>query len=92
MNPLSPEQREELRHVVLEVLAARHPTAQSLRAIRRLAEREVSFACSEDELESALAFWEPEHVTSGRDVAGSTAYWRPTAAGVLLVERGFRRK
>jgi hypothetical protein len=89
---LTPPEREQLRHAALEVLAARHPVALPLTGIRRSVAREVGFPFSDPDLTSALEFW-ITHEASPKlsfetDTAGSTRWYRATAAGLLLVERG----
>ena len=88
---MSTEEKEILRRVVLGVLAARHPTAIPLKAVRRWATTETGFAFTDLELESALEFWlgdaEPK-VACEWDTAGASKWWSATTAGVRAVERG----
>lgn len=87
---LTPEQNEDLRHVVLEILATRHPAALPARAIRRRAADEVDFLITDDHIKGALEFLKgmtPPQVMSTRDDLGSSEYWNATSSGVLAYER-----
>lgn len=88
---MTPEQKENLRHAVLEVVALRHPAALPTRAIRRHVAVEVGFTVSEEDVAGAAEF----HVGLGNfkvepDPLGSTKYYTATPAGVLASERGGR--
>lgn len=85
---LDDQQKQTLRHVVREVLAARHPAALPVAAIMRRAAMEIDFAINEDDTESALRFLESlEEVRSLPDALGSANYFTATAMGVLAHER-----
>ena len=91
MNNLTPQQNEELRHEVLNVLAQRHPTALSTKQIHHRAAMEVDFAISEASANAALEFQRGlHHVSLVPDTFGSTKYWTATSAGVLIWERAQR--
>jgi hypothetical protein len=86
---LTPDQREQLRHVLLEALVVRAPAAYPLRALRRAIAHDVPFPCGDADLEAALQFRvDAGHLAVRYDDAGSTRYWRATAEGVLAHERG----
>lgn len=85
-------QRELLRHVVLEILADRHPAALPPPAIRRRAAPELDGPITDADLMSALeVLLGLGHVTREIDPMGSTVYWQATSAGVLAHERGGAR-
>lgn len=89
MNHSSKEQKEDLRHAVLDVVALRHPAALTLRAIRRHVAVEIGFQVEEPDVEAAAELL----VGLGQfavepDPLGSTRYYRATPAGVLAQERG----
>jgi len=88
MKSLTDSEREELRHVVLEILAVRHPAALPVHSVARHArtamgieipESDVTAAC---ELLRGFAF-----ADFSMDELGATKYWRATSAGVLKYER-----
>lgn len=88
MNNHTPEQNQELRHEVLNVLAQRHPTALSTKQIHHRAAMSVDFAISEESVHAALEFQKGlNHVSLVPDAFGSTKYWTATSAGVLAWER-----
>lgn len=79
--------REDIRYAVRDYLAARPTIAQSVPTIRRRIEVEASG----NEVKAALEFWqslEPPQVSYEYSTAGSTQYWKITAAGTLAHERG----
>jgi len=91
MNSLNPSQNEELRHVVLEVLSVRHPTAHPLHAVRRRIDKDhlIEFAFGDDALTAALHFLTGLGlVIVNIDGLGSTSHYSATALGVLAHERG----
>lgn len=86
---MTPEQNEDLRHAVLEIVASRHPTALPVRAIRRHAANEVGFQIDDAATMAAAEF----HVGLGNftvapDPLGSSKYYTATPQGVLAFERG----
>lgn len=88
MNPLTNQEKEELRHAVLEMLTTRHPAALPPAAIRRHVQRQVAFAFDDDELNSALAYLGGlGYARNVNDSLGSSQYWIATTAGVQFVER-----
>jgi Fe2+ or Zn2+ uptake regulation protein len=83
------EDREELRHAVLEVVYARPGPVLTARAISRVVQRAVSFTVDEEDIRAELQFLKNAgYVESVRDDLGSTEYWKVTAAGTLFYERG----
>lgn len=90
---MSPQQKEDLRHAVLEFLTARHPTAHTPRAIRRHVAKEVDSDPSEADVEgTALFLVQLGHAQTVPDPLGSTKYFSATPAGVLARERGFNQQ
>ena len=90
MNPLSPDQKEELRHAVLQALVIRAPAALTVRQVTRAAKKDLAFLFEESDAEGAcelLRGLDPALVDFRVDGLGSTKYWRATSAGVLHVER-----
>lgn len=86
---MNPTQKEDLRHVVLEIIALRHPTALSVSAIRRRAENEVDFKITDEDVETTLEFLRGLSLTKFEtDGLGTTKHWQATSAGVLANERG----
>ena len=86
---MNAEQKENLRHAALEVLASRHPAAWSAIAISRELKKLLGDTPPDDELKSALAFLvDARLLTIVRDELGSTTYFAATKDGVLAVERG----
>lgn len=82
-------QAETLRHLCLEILAARAHMALSRRAIRRVAAAEVDFKFTDDELDAAFTLLKDMgFVRKEPDPLGATEYWQATGAGVLAYERG----
>ena len=85
---------EELRHAVLDFLAARMALAFEPETIlfRLIHSRILDFQPQPDELTAALTFLElysPEPLIFRRtDVLGSSNFYQVTSAGVLAFERG----
>lgn len=88
---MNAEQKESLRHAVMEFLAARHPAAFIPRAIRRKVADEVDFQITEEDIAATCEFLiGMEAARELPDALGSTRYYSGTAAGVLAWERGFK--
>jgi hypothetical protein len=86
---MTPEQREQLRHVLLELLAARSHTAPATRMLRRLAAAELDFKFSDEDLAASLNLLKDlGYARKEPDPLGATEYWQATASGVLAQERG----
>ena len=85
---LTNEQKEDLRHAVLEALAVRHPAALAPRQLVRAVKKEVPFLFEETDVTAAceilrgLLFAE-----FTLDELGGTKYWRATSNGVIHFER-----
>jgi Fe2+ or Zn2+ uptake regulation protein len=89
MTALNPTEREELRHIVLEVVYARPGPVLSTRAVTRQAARSSAFAIDECAVLRELDLLKDQGlVTSVIDDLGSSLYWKITAAGTLRYERG----
>ena len=80
--------KEELRRALLEALVLRQGTSMRLSGIVRAVGKEVWFTFTPEEAEAEL------HTLRGLgfadfifDELGSTKWWRPTAQGVLHLER-----
>lgn len=85
---MNEEQREYLRHAVMEFLAARHPTAHPARAIRRRVADEVDFPLTDADVTATAKFLEElGHVKTTVDPFGSTESFAATSPGVLAWER-----
>jgi hypothetical protein len=88
---MTPEDNELLRLAVRDALYARQGTALPARGIRRRVATELDFEVTEAQVEAALDFWKSQpaapQVLFDYDEAGSTKWWRITAAGVLAKER-----
>lgn len=83
------DEKELVRHAVLECLAARHPAALPLNGVMRRVRQELDFAVEGVEVASALVVLADKgFVRTQFDELGSTQWWCATAAGVLQVERG----
>ncbi|MCE0499445.1 MAG: hypothetical protein LV481_16005 [Methylacidiphilales bacterium] len=85
---------QEMRHAVLEFLAARQAVAFEPEIIleRVIRSRVLDFHPEPDELTAALTFLEqfsPEPlIACRRDALGSSRFYQATSAGVLAWERG----
>lgn len=85
---LTPEEKEELRHAVLEFIAIRHPAALTRRQIFNGAKKEVAFAFTEDDTNAAVNLLAGMNFAKAEmDRLGSTEYWSATSQGVLEYER-----
>jgi hypothetical protein len=94
-NELTLQQKENLRHVVLSVLALRAGSALTARQILNRAAQEVDFPITEDQVCHAvgvLAGIDPPLAKLENDELGSTIYWQATGAGVLADERQEARR
>lgn len=86
---ITPDDKEDLRHMALEFLAVRSTGAFNLRQIRRGVEREAAFKFTDEELVGALQLLLGlKLVSQTPDTLGSTLYWQATSEGVLHYERG----
>jgi hypothetical protein len=89
MTPLTAEQKEALRHAVIEALCIRHPAALTVRQLWKLAKQDLDFLF---ELPDVLAALELLHQLTWAkkipDELGATVYFRATPEAVLKVERG----
>lgn len=86
---MNPRQNEELRHIVLEVLANRHPLAFEPHSIRRRAEPELDFKITDDDVTVTLEFLRGLGLVKFEtDGLGSSKHWQATSNGVLANERG----
>lgn len=83
------EEKEILRHALLEVLAVRFPTAHNTRAIRRMVAREVAFPVAEEDVQRELMMLVGlKHASVTPDPLGSTQHFAATPDGVIANERG----
>lgn len=81
--------KEDLRHVTLEIIALRHPTALTVSAIRRRAETEIDFKITDDDIDATLEFLRGLGLCRFEvDGLGTTKHWQATTNGVLANERG----
>lgn len=88
---MNAQEKELLRHVVLEILAVRHPAALPVRAIRRQAARELDFEVAEGDVIGQCAFLVGmKFARASADPLGSTNYYAATSEGVLAWERGLK--
>lgn len=79
--------REDIRLAVRDYLVTRPTVAQTVLTITRRIKPEVDAAPGE--VEAALEFWAGlDQVSFEYAAAGSTKYWKITAAGTLAHERG----
>ena len=86
---LTPEQREELRTIILEELVARQGTAPHPRALRRSVEKGTPFRFTDEDWHAGLDFLDgAELVELIPDPVGSTRYPKATPKGILQTERG----
>ena len=86
-------EKEELRHVVLEIVVARHPAAVTRKTIQNEVDRQLDFDQTLADVVSAIEF----NVGMGnfskvKDDFGSTDYWQATAGGILMCERAAKRR
>jgi hypothetical protein len=87
MIPLS-EQNEMGRWAVLQVLANCAPIPRLASGIRRQAERELPFTIDDNAVAAWLDFQHSAgHADFALDGAGSSKWWKITAAGALAIER-----
>jgi hypothetical protein len=87
---LTPEQREELRHIAREELDAIYPAAVTLPTITRKISRCVMFQITQQEVAAELQLLRelnPPQVKADQDTLGSTLYWSLTGHGRLANER-----
>lgn len=83
------KEKEDLRHLVLEITALRYPVALTASAIRRRAETELDFPITDADIEAMLEFLRGLALCRFEtDDFGATRYWHATSAGVLAHERG----
>jgi hypothetical protein len=86
---MSNEEKEELRHAVLECLVARHPAALPVKGVLRVARSEVAFTVGEQDVLGALVFLKDAGLARSQyDEMGSSTWWSASADGVKKVERG----
>jgi hypothetical protein len=89
MTNLGAEEKELLRHAVIECLAARHPAALPVAGITRRVAGELDFAVAQGEVTASLVILQDKGLVRYQlDELGSSQWWCATAAGVLHVERG----
>lgn len=92
MKDLGAEEKELLRHAVIECLGARHPAALPIAGITRRVSQELDFAVDQGDVNAALVMLQDKGlVRYQHDELGSSQWWCATAAGVLHVERGPRQ-
>ena len=85
---MSPDEKELLRHAVLECLYAREPNYLPTRAILRVVARELLTPPTEQDVLAALDLLKGLELAADRpDEFGSTRYWLITAKGILHFER-----
>lgn len=81
-------QKEELREIVLRVLAIRQGHAHGADYILNRAAQDVSFSIDQDNVEDALHFLRDlNYVKSEQSTLGSSLSWLASAQGVLVYER-----
>ena len=90
MNALTPQQKEDLRLAIIEVLAVRYPSAFPPLGITRrvIQDKMLDFDPPHAEVEAALQFLAEKNLVRFifQDV-GSTKHWSATADGVQKYER-----
>jgi hypothetical protein len=85
---MSPAENEELRHVTLETLATRFPTAHLASTITRHVRQSVLFKLTEADVVATLEFLRGQSLASSTmDGLGSSKFWQATSKGVLAYER-----
>ena len=85
---MSDEDKQDLRHAVRDVVAVRHPSALTARAIRRSVLNEVVFPVTELDVEAAAELLVSDgQLSVERDPLGITKFYKATVAGVLAYER-----
>lgn len=88
---MNAEEKEILRHTVLQVLASRPGVALNRRPITNRVAMEVDFTLELSDVVGALEFLKSlGHVEMASDAFGSTNYWKATASGILAWERSTR--
>lgn len=91
MIELNDIQKEQLRHVVLEVLVTRSPNALNRKMILNRAAQEVDFSLDLTNIVTALDFLKGlVFVEMLPDEMGSSEYWKASTAGILAHERSKR--
>lgn len=86
---MNAQQKEDLRKVVLEAIALRHPTALTISGIRRRVEAELDFKITDEDVEAALQFLKGLGLATVQFAdLGSSQHWQATSKGVLANERG----
>lgn len=85
---LTNEQKEDLRHAVLEALAVRHPAALSVPQLARAVKKVTPYLFEESDVTAALEILKGMLFADFTlDELGSTKYWRATSNGVIHFER-----
>jgi len=85
---MSPEDKELLRHAVLDCLATRHPAALPIPGLLRRLKTELDFPCSEADVQSALDLLiSLGHVHADFDPLGASKWYSATGQGLLAAER-----
>jgi len=88
---MSGEDKELVRHAVLECLVTRHPVALPAAGIARRIRTEVDVEFGAEDVAGALAVLEGLGLVKRQvDELGSSEWWSATAQGVLKQERGNR--
>ncbi|MGA3268058.1 MAG: hypothetical protein ABSE16_14680 [Verrucomicrobiota bacterium] len=86
---LTSEQKETLRHAIIEALAIRHPAALTVRQIWNLAKKDLDFKFEFDDVLAALTLLRELKLCSKLpDELGATDYFRALPEAVLKFERG----
>jgi hypothetical protein len=90
---MTPEDKEILRHEVLNELVARHPVPVSTKGLLSAMRYTMPGKVTLEDVASACALLQSGGLVDCiPDDAGATSWWRATAAGVLRVERGLGEK
>lgn len=83
------QDKEDLRHKVLEILAERQPAGVTSAGVLRIASRELGMTLTETDVDAALELLRGlGFAIYNQDTMGTTKYWSATAAGVIKHERG----
>jgi Fe2+ or Zn2+ uptake regulation protein len=88
MSALNSEEKEKLRHAVLEVLVVREGAALQRKQILNKAAEELTFCVILTDVMAALEFLTAlGHIKKTTDELGSTEYWQAAPQGILAYER-----
>lgn len=85
------QDKEILRHAVLECLTSRHPVPLTAAGVWRRVRTEMTCPVGTDDVQGALEVLKGLGLVEETvDALGTSVWWRATSQGVLAVERAGR--